>query len=131
MTDLTVSLAGWVHVHTWHESHGSHTETTYQLDDRAWTWSRRKPQLLIVATYRDGRPSHVRMEHDHDYLLARAILANVDGAYTLRGERYVSPCYTAGHDDYDHAPTGRVFRVVSAAGHGDWAFDATDEIEPA
>ena len=59
--------------------------------------------------------------------MARAIRANAGGVYTPRAERSVSPCYTAGHEDFDHAPTGRMYRVFGAAGHGEWAFEITAE----
>lgn len=128
MTDLTLTLTltDWTHVHTWHESHGDHRTDFYQKAPKLNEWSPRRVEVLAVSTYYDGRPSHVRIETDRDYLMARDIRAN-PSRYPRAGERHVSPCCTAGHDDFEDADTGQRWRVYGVAGHGEWAFKLDDE----
>lgn len=118
MTDPTITLAGWTHVHTWHESHGSHIEETYQC---AGSGRWRPPECLVVSIYRDGRPSRVRTESGNDYLMARTIRANDAARFTQDGARVISPCFTSGHVDWTDTLTGERWRVISVAGHGAWA----------
>lgn len=124
-TPLTISLEGWTHVHTFREGYGEYVCEFYQQEQPAVAaWRTRYVNVLCVYTYRDGRPSSVRMETRNDYLLARVIKASPE-RYVQGGERSVSPCCTAGHDDYTDLTTDDVYRVVSVAGHGEWAFKVT------
>jgi hypothetical protein len=126
----TIELKGWTHVHTWHESHGECFDDIYQRDIKPDDWWGRRVELLHVSTYRDGRPTGMRVEsdkHAHDYLLAREIRANVEGRYRAMGERHIAPCCTAGSEEFTDTATGNVFRIFGAAGHGEWAFDVTDD----
>lgn len=123
MSEQTISLSGWVHVHTYNESHGASRTEFYQREEQAgWTFSRRKPQVLAVTTYRDGKPTHIGLEGDKDYLLARIIRADA-GRYVVAGDRSISPCCTSGYDDYRDTQTDDVYRIASVAGHGEWAFE--------
>lgn len=115
---MNIDLTGWTHVHTWHESHGDHTQATYQKEP-VGPWSRRV-ECLVVSTYRDGRASGVHTESDHDYLMARDIRANPARYAALA--HHTEPCCTAGYDDFRDAVTDDVWRIFGAAGHGEWAF---------
>lgn len=119
MTAQTISLEGWTHVHTWHESHGALVQDTYQKEQNP-LWPRRV-ECLVVSAYRDGRASGVRLESQHDYLLARTIRADEE-RYVVNGDRNISACCTSGYDDFRDVQTGNVYRVASVAGHGEWAF---------
>lgn len=122
---ISIDLTGWTHVHTWHESHGDQSDAIYQRD-QVGSWGKRRVELLCVTTYRDGRPTGIRTDHDHDYLMARDIRAN-PLRYVKAGERSISPCCTAGSDDFEDAETGQRWRIFGAAGHGEWAFELADE----
>lgn len=123
MTDQIIQLTGWTKVHTWNESHGNGHDDIYQRDMSMGgePWSAGKVTLLTVCTRR-GQSTSIRTEtSSHDYLMANAIRANPT-RYAPVGDRAVSPCCTAGHDDFSDAVTGDTYRVVSVAGHGEYAF---------
>lgn len=134
MNQVVLTLIGWTHVHTWRESHGNYSDHIYQKDPGSSPWSRRV-ELLHVTVYHDSayggadRTTGVRVEtgpFTHDYLLARDIRANPT-RYEPVGERSISPCYTAGHENFHDRETGRTYRIFGAAGHGEWAFEIQDE----
>lgn len=128
---VNLNLIGWVHVHTWHESHDNYDDHIYQKEpDAARTWER-QVELLHVIVYRDSaygsaeRATGVRHESGkfaHDYLLAREIRGTPE-LYERFQDSQVSPCYTAGADDFVHKESGRLYRITSVAGHGEWAFE--------
>lgn len=132
----TITLTGWTHVHTWHESHGNYSDHIYQRDIiRPYAWSPRRVELLHVTVYHDSmygsadRPTGFRVEtqHAHDYLLARDIRANAEGRYKVLPPRHISPCCTAGAEDFRDVETDDFYRVFGAAGHGEWAFRIEEE----
>ena len=126
----TITLTGWTHVHTYHESHGNHVTEIYQRDiDPRTPWFRRV-ELLNITTYRDGSAMGIRTEsgdHTHDYLLAREIRANVDGRYVVDAGRGVTACATAGWDNFRDTQSDTRYRIFGAAGHGEWAFKLGDD----
>lgn len=118
MTDQTITLLGWVHVHRWNESHGNGHDDIYQGEGRGLN---DKVKLLTVCTRRNQSTS-IRTElSSHDYLMARTIRSNPD-RYAPVGDRVISQCCTAGHDDFHDIQSGDIYRVVSVAGHGEYAF---------
>src|SRR4051812_9403880 len=110
---MQIDLTGWTHVQTWHENHGAYTEHTYQKEQTN-TWMLRRVECLVVSTYRDGRPTAVRTESQNDYLMARDIRANPT-RYTKDGARSITPCCTAGHDDFIDTETDQRWRIFGAA----------------
>jgi hypothetical protein len=126
----TIELKGWTHVHTWHESHGEYEARIYQKDIPDDSWSR-NPQVLEVFVYRDPREQTSLVLHAgisaNDYLLAKKIRLNKDWRYVEEGVRYISPCYTAGSDVFHDTKTDRRYRIVSVAGHGEWASEIEEK----
>lgn len=123
MTASTLSLIGWTLVQTWHESHGTFTQETYQKEQTE-SWRPRRVECLVISTYRDKSASTVRLEDRHDYLMARDIRA--DAARYVQTGQHTEACCTAGHEDFKDAETGQRWRIAGAAGHGEWAFKLTD-----
>ena len=116
---ITIELTGWKRVHTWQEPHGNGHDAVYQRETPRYDG---KVQLLTVSKRNQGATG-VRIElSSHDYLLAEIIRANVGGRYALTGECSISPCCTSGHNDWCDTITDDVYRVVSVAGHGSYAF---------
>ncbi len=123
---MQIDLNGWTHVQTWRESHGMMTQTTYQREPQVNVWQTRQVECLVVTEWRDGRPSNVRIETKHDYLMARDIRANPT-RFIPAAERGVEPCCTAGWEDFYDTQTEDMWRVYGAAGHGEWAFKIKSE----
>jgi hypothetical protein len=123
----TITIKGWTHVHTWQEGHGEYNDYIYQRDiDPKAPWGRRV-ELLHVTHYlrNSSQPTGFRVDngpHTHDYLLAREIRANKDRQYSPVGTRSISPCCTAGSDNFKDEFSGQLYRIFGAAGHGEWAF---------
>lgn len=120
-----ICLHGWELVHTYRESHGEYVGRTYQKrEDRLVC--RDPPSLLVVDSYRDQRPAHVRESSDRDYLLAKQL------AFEVGRERHfavvqqeVSKCATASWWKVEERSSGGTllgrWHVQSVAGHGEWA----------
>ena len=120
----TMTLTGWTHVHTWMEPHGNGRDDVYQSAARRWDG---RVDLLTISTRR-GHSEQVRVEiSSHDHQLAREIMQDDTGRYAKDGARYTSPCCTAGHDDWTDTATGAVYRIVSVAGHGSYAYKMDDQ----
>ena len=114
----TIELTGWKRVHTWQEPHGNGHNDIYQKETSRYDG---KVQLLNVSKRLEGATGVWIETSNHDYLLAETIRANVDGRYELTGERIISPCYTAGYDNWRDTITDDVYCVTSVAGHGSYA----------
>lgn len=123
-----ITLLGWVLVHTYYETHGSFVSNTYQrMTTELGSW--RKVSLLTITRHRDGSPDTIREEHGpaaHDYLLAKQLQNGDYGLCRADGDRQVSPCYTSGAQNVV-IPGGRRFRILSVAGHGEWAWEKTED----
>ena len=114
----TIELTGWTKVHTWHEPHGNGHDDIYQRDSMGLGG---KVVLLTVCTRRD-QPTSVRTEVSlHDYLLAAAIRENAEGRYAPHSERVIAACCAPGYDDWRDTVFDDVYRLVSVAGHGEYA----------
>ncbi len=115
----TIELTGWTKVHTWREPHGNGHDDIYQCGAAGRGGN---VKLLTVCTRR-GQSTSIRTElSTHDYLLAAAIRANAAERYVQKGERAISACCTSGYDDWRDTQTDDVYRLVSVAGHGEYAF---------
>ena len=113
-----ITLEGWTHVHRWNESHGNGHDDIYQGEGRGLN---DKVKLLTVCTRR-GQATSIRTELSlHDYLLAAAIRENAADRYAPHSERVIAACCTAGYDDWRDTQTDDVYRLVSVAGHGEYA----------
>lgn len=124
---MQIDLKGWTHVHTWHESHGNHSDAIYQREqDTSRSWDRRIELVCITTYHKADRPTGIRTDHDHDYLMARDIRANPT-RYARDGARSIEPCCTAGSDDFIDTETDQRWRIFGAAGHGEWAFKLGDK----
>ncbi len=114
----TIELTGWTLVHCWNEPHGNGHDDVYQGEGRGLN---DKVKLMTVCTRR-GQATSIRTElSSHDYLLAKAIRSDL-ARYAPLAERTISPCCTSGYDDFEDMRTGNHLRVVSVAGHGEYAF---------
>lgn len=127
----TLELKGWTHVHTWQENHGECEHLIYQknLDPTPWggVWTDRRVELLTVIKYRDPmKVDGILFRNDplaNDYLLARSLRNNPE-TISVRSE-IVSRCCTSGYLDVKFGE--HLFRIMSAAGHGEWAFEIDPE----
>lgn len=122
---FTIELRGWVHVYTWRESHGDHVTEIYQQEIDP---DHIKVNLLEVTKYRDDRLDRVSTENGqfaHNYLLARWVREQTvkDSSNWSMEEESVSPCYTSGTKTWYNKVSDRIYRLVSVAGHGEWATD--------
>ena len=122
---MNIDLTGWTHVHTWHESHGKSVAQFYQRTPNARMYTR-TVETLVITSHRNGSPDHVAVEHDRDYLMARDIQENPT-RYVANGAHHTEPCCTAGYDDWHDLETGDLWRIMSVAGHGKWAFKLPEE----
>jgi hypothetical protein len=120
---IHLALRGWVHVHTYQESHGAFDQLTYQLEKRQGLETHDPARVLLVTNYRDGSATGVRTETGRDHLLARFIKGNPERFPRIPGAHLISPCCTASVAYYRDRTNGRYLQVNSAAGHGEWGSD--------
>lgn len=119
MIDLTINLTGWTKVHTWREGHGNGHDDIYQCNTRRFGG----PVMLLTVCTRHGQPTSIRTDcSTHDYLMAKAIRTNLNGRYVQAGDRTIEACCTAGYEDWSDTQTDDVWRLVSVAGHGEYAY---------
>lgn len=122
MTD-TITLHGWIKVHTWHESHGAFWQDVYERNYRG------EQPYTCMGKYEVLTVSHHPVNQYNVELRTEIHTEAATQSHTLAGfieahpneftklADYVSPCCTAGASDFvDNS--GYLYRVASAAGHG-------------
>lgn len=119
-----MATIGYQLMHTWEQSHGNGGQDFYE---RLAPMIGCKARLLVVHFDRGGFATGVVEEEGNgSFLLAKDVLANVDGDWTKLSDN-TWPCCTGGVSRWRFYD-GHEVSVVRAAGHGVAA--SWEEMEP-
>lgn len=122
---------GYIHVHTWEESHGESTHDIYQ---KAGTEYQPSVKRVMHMLGRYGVPSvDIMDEHEPrgSYLLAMSIrvdqrLPEEQRLWRPEGKEQFSACCTESWQRYRHRYTKHLYSLVGVVGHGEWAFQVKE-----
>ncbi len=116
-----LTAVGWVHVHTWQESHGEYSSHIFE---KPASFPGSPVFQLYLDIYRDAQDAtelRINSNPEGSHLLAREIKANESGWWVELGARSISRCCTSGSQYFVHRLHGTFAQVTGVAGHGEWA----------